>query len=487
MALSTFLDRRRSRSAAPVEDSVAVEPATLVRMPAILRGTRVVSHTPLADEWGAVYGWDLLVRCADITQHAGTFQQQIPAIAGAFGTVDAGVTVYRTSTNQTVRVRVVTSWWLARQERERESRIRERHPWPGPTLDPKTGRFEWARLADGGTGYGRLWLPDDADPTLTQGARPWWFTGRTRGGKTGSMATAMLSAVTEGVVYPCVIDMQGGVSLGEWMDRGVPFAGNAEEADVLARRVLLEGHARNAWMTARGENGFGRILKAWPTPTPDLPIILLVVDEAPALSEAPETMAVLAKIMREQAKAGIAVWWSTQMHQTMQAFGYAGGDAARQQMKAGSVSQFSGSAGARAEAFDVMDSDDMDAVTELPKGIAGAHLHQSPDHEVPVLGRAFYEPNIERALDRHARIPDYELPDIPGATARGDDPAQAKDCDTAVRSIIGAADSRDVLETGAINAALQDRWQPRTIRDAIGRAVDAGLIEDAGRGKWRVQ
>ncbi|HCB03587.1 MAG TPA: hypothetical protein DEQ43_04945, partial [Nocardioides bacterium] len=70
---------------------MVITPPTV--FPAVLRGTSVVQSIPLEDEHGARYGWDLLVRVADISQHPGTFVSQIPAIAGAYGTVDAGVSV----------------------------------------------------------------------------------------------------------------------------------------------------------------------------------------------------------------------------------------------------------------------------------------------------------------------------------------------------------------------------------------------------------
>ncbi|HCB03588.1 MAG TPA: hypothetical protein DEQ43_04950, partial [Nocardioides bacterium] len=257
-------------------------------------------------------------------------------------------------------------------------RIRDIHPWPGPNLDPATGRLAWGVAADGGTAYARLWLPDPVDHEVTQGGRHWWFTGRTRGGKTASMQTALLSAVTAGVVYPVVIDMQGGVSLGEWRDMGVPYAEDLDGARRIAQRLLLEGQARVAWMTDPIGNGFGRLLKAWPTPTPRLPAILAVVDEAPALAEDTEAMHTFAKIMREFAKAGILVWWASQTHHAMSAFGSAGGSQAREQMKAGNVSQFSGAVNSRTEVFDVADGGDMQAVTELPRGVAGANQHIGP-------------------------------------------------------------------------------------------------------------
>jgi len=486
VSLAGYRERRAVRRGEPT--GVVIPPTPPVVFPAVLRGTRVVQETLLEDEWGKVYGRELLVAVADHSQHPGMFVSQIPAIAGAFGTVDAGVQVFASDTNTLVKVRIVTAWWLARQEADRQSCLREIHYWPGPTLDPATGRFQFSVLTDRTPGFGRLWIPDEADPHLTQGARPWWFTGRTRGGKTGSMAAAILSAVTEGVVYPCVIDMQDGVSLGEWMDRGVPFAGNITDAHTLARRVLLEGQARTAWMKDKDNNGFGRLLKAWPTPTPELPIILLVVDEAPALAEDKDTMWVLAKIMRELAKAGIAVWWATQMHQTMQAFGYVGGDAARNQMKAGSISQFSSSVGARTEAFDVADGEDMSSVQELPRGIAGANLHVGPDHEQPVLGRALYEPNIDAALDRWARIPDYELVELPAEVSPDvvADPTRASSCEEAVSVIAASHGQGAVIATSGVLELLAPRWKDRTVYDALSAAVASGVLVDAGRGEWRV-
>ena len=485
MSLSTFRARRSARRPSPPAEPVVITPPTV--FPAVLRGTSVVQSIPLEDEHGARYGWDLLVRVADISQHPGTFVSQIPAIAGAYGTVDAGVSVHATDTNTLVRVRVVMSWWLARQAQERESRIRDIHPWPGPNLDPATGRLAWGVAADGGTAYARLWLPDPVDHEVTQGGRHWWFTGRTRGGKTASMQTALLSAVTAGVVYPVVIDMQGGVSLGEWRDMGVPYAEDLDGARRIAQRLLLEGQARVAWMTDPIGNGFGRLLKAWPTPTPRLPAILAVVDEAPALAEDTEAMHTFAKIMREFAKAGILVWWASQTHHAMSAFGSAGGSQAREQMKAGNVSQFSGAVNSRTEVFDVADGGDMQAVTELPRGVAGANQHIGPDHEVPVLCRAFYEPRITKALHEYARIPDYELLDVEDEEpTAGVAPVTAGTAREAVEVLVGSQDRGAVIDTDMLGKALGSRWEPRTQRDAMQAAVDAGLVVKHGRGSWRV-
>lgn len=477
MSLAVYRELRAKRRGTWTPPPPVPVPAPVV-YPAVLPGTRILRETPIVDSDGTRYGWELLVASPDLTVTVAAFQAAVPAIAAAFGTIDEAVTVWPTDRNTLVRVRVVESWWIREQEAAREARMDAIHPWPGPTLDVGTGRFQFGVCADGTPTWWRLWVPED-------GARHGWFIGRTGGGKTGTMGTALLSAVTTGVVLPVVVDMQGGASLGEWRDRGVPYADNLDDALVLLRRLALEADRRAQWM-ADG-CGTGMPVKWLPTPTREVPFILPVLDEFPALAAHPEGSEAVGKGLREWRKLMIGAWIATQGHQAHHAFGWNGGDIARQQIKAGNVCQLNGSVNSMVEALDIVD--DMSGLGMIPRGQQGGYWFRGPDHPDVVRGRGLYERDVAAALDRWADIPDYDLPQLPGhqATAQPVDPATAASCEEAVTVMAAGVGPGDVLETSAVLRALGGRWKERTVYDALASAAADGVLVKTGRGEWTVQ
>lgn len=467
--------RRRRRGHVPVPEPppVATPP---VLYPAVLAGTRLTDAVPLIDdEWGQ-YGHVLTVRSPDPTVHADVIRAHTATIAAAFGTVTDGVSVAPAGTNMAVTVRVVAAWWLDAQQAARDARMDQVHPWPGPTLDPATGRFAFARSADGSTIHWRLWVPED-------GARHGWFIGRSGGGKTGTMGTALLSASTSGLVLPCVIDMQGGASLGAWKAAGVPYADTVDSAVDLLDRLLLEADRRNQWM-ADGCGRSDRAVQWLPDPTRDVPYILLVVDEAPVLTAHPSGSEKLGKALREWRKLMMGVWVATQGHQSTHAFGWAAGDVARQQIKMGNVCQLNGSVSSMVEALDLVE--DASKVGMIPRNQQGGCYFVGPDCPDVTRGRGLYERRLVEAMDSHLRIPSYQLPSAPSAATGAVDLAAAGSCYDAVRLIIAGVEGDGIIRTSETNKALGDRWSPSTISDALQQHARDGHLEKAGRDRWRV-
>ena len=477
MTYAKYRELRSKRKGTWVPPQPPPPPAPVV-YPAVLPGTRILRETPIKDTDGERYGWELLVASPDLTVTPAAFAAAIPAIAAAFGTIDDGVTVYPTDRNTLVRVRVVESWWLRQMEAAREARMDQVHPWPGPTLDPVTGRFAFGVNADGSIIYWRLWVPDD-------GGRHGWFIGRTGGGKTGTMGTGILSAVTAGVVLPVVFDMQGGASLGEWRDRGVPYADTPEDALILLRRLAMEADRRAQWMS--DGCGTGKPVKWLPPPSREVPLILPVFDEFPALAAYPEGSEAVGKGLREWRKLMLSAWIATQGHQAQHAFGWNGGDVARQQIKAGNVCQLNGSVNSMVEALDIVD--DMSGLGMIPRNQQGGFFFRGPEHPDVVRGRAYYEKDISDALDRYADIPDYDLPEIPGEVREepGADPVTAASCEEAVTVMAAAVGPGEVLETSAVMQRLTPKWAERTVYDALAAAASNGVLTKASRGEWRVQ
>ena len=452
-------------------------PAPPVVYPAILPGTRIVRETRLSDSDGQRYGWALMVDPPDLSVTAASFQTAIPFIARAFGTVDEGVRVFPTPDNRLVKVEIVEAWWLAQIEATREARMGQVHPWPGPTLDIAQGRFAFGVSADGATMHWRLWVPKD-------GARHGWFIGRTGSGKTGTMGTCLLSAVTAGVVLPVIIDMAGGASLGEWKDRGVPYADNPKDALILLKRLELEEDRRAQWM-ADG-CGTGKPVKWLPAPTREVPYIMPVLDEFPDLAAYPEGSEAIGRALRKWRKYMMGVVLASQGHQAAHAFGWAAGDVARQQIKSGNVAQLNGSVNSMVEVLDL--KEDMSNVGQIPRDQQGGVYFRGHDHPDVTRGRGFYEEDIPTALDRYADIPDYDLPYLPKeATAEPvEDPKAAASCYDAVAQVIASADG-DVIYTSKTNEALSGRWSTSTISDALRAHAKDGHLTKDGHDRWRIQ
>ena len=476
MSVAKYRELRAKRKGT-WEPPPPVTPPPPVVYPAILPGTRIARETRLVDSDGQRYGWALMVDPPDLSVNAASFRMAIPSIARAFGTVEEGVIVSPTPDNRLVKVEIVESWWLAQQSAVREARMDTVHPWPGPTLDPATGIFRFGVNADGSPTFWRLWVPED-------GARHGWFIGRTGGGKTGTMGTALLSAVTAGIVLPVVIDMQGGASLGEWRDRGIPYADTPETALVIVKRLALEADRRAQWM-ADG-CGTGRPVKWLPPPTREVPMILPVFDEFAALVEYPEASAAVGKGLREWRKLMMGAWLATQGHQAAHAFGWAGGDIARQQAKSGNVCQLNGSVNSMVEALDIVD--DMSSLGMIPRNQQGGYFFRGPEHPDVVRGRGHYEKYISEALDRYADLPDYDLPHLPKGAAEpvADDPKAAASCYDAVAQII-ASESGGVLHTSKTNEALTGRWSTSTVSDALRAHAKDGHLAKDGHDRWRIQ
>jgi len=207
--------------------------------------------------------------------------------------------------------------------------LQKAHPFPGPTLDPETGMFEAGVYVDGEKVCARLWRPQ-------YGALHALISGSTGSGKSAAFNTILANAVhSDGLVAPWIVDPQNGQSFPGW-DKHVDWAAyGLEEARIAIRSahtLMLDRNRRLGamkWEDSRGreQTGIGHF-----TPTVDMPLVLLLIDEAHMVLSDDECCQLVKEISQMARKCGIALWLATQVPSVSQL----GGDSTlKDQLKAG--------------------------------------------------------------------------------------------------------------------------------------------------------
>lgn len=137
--------------------------------------------------------------------------------------------------------------------------------WKGPGLDPSTGSFPTMVTADGEVLPFRFWWPGG-------GATHGLVSGVNGSGKTKVLDLVLTEASASDRVVPLVIDGGGGASLPQWKDHAQLFAETPGDARKVLRYALrLMDQRRKTLKRRRG----GSL-----EPSPDLPLVLIVIDEA---------------------------------------------------------------------------------------------------------------------------------------------------------------------------------------------------------------
>lgn len=181
-------------------------------------------------------------------------------------------------------------------------------PWPGPSLDPATGACRIGLYADGQAALFRFFLPG-------WGPLSSLIAGSTGSGKSRLLELLLGESLHSRVIVPWLIDPQGGQSLPRWINHVDWCALDLGEARRLLRAALRVKRARQKHL-ARVEwtDETGRTLRGRESfhPTPDMPELLLVLDEAHRILTDEECAGIVQEIAQEGRKTGLAVVLVTQ-------------------------------------------------------------------------------------------------------------------------------------------------------------------------------
>ncbi|HEY3263313.1 MAG TPA: hypothetical protein VGJ95_24075 [Pseudonocardiaceae bacterium] len=175
--------------------------------------------------------------------------------------------------------------------------------WPGPQLDLGTGIAPVGVYADGELAYFRFFKPGS-------GAVHALVSGTTGSGKSRFLELLLAEARHSGLITSWIIDPQNGQSLPRWIDHVDWAAIGHDEAIRLLHAARAVMYARSAHLarveyidrkgrTVRGIDHFD--------PTPELPLLQVVVDEAHVLLKDPTAVEIIEDIGKMGRKTGIGV------------------------------------------------------------------------------------------------------------------------------------------------------------------------------------
>jgi hypothetical protein len=213
------------------------------------------------------------VVCQGAHTHIGQITGKPDEVAAAF---DASLTTAYTEPHGSA---VRSRGWLTLL---RGSTLDEPRPWDGGTIDQATGLAVIGRFPEGGDVH-ECWFT----PGVGGGARHAFYAGCDGSGKTGALDLGMCISVSSGIICPVILDPQMGQALPAWQE-AVPYACGTEQcmtylrglySGMMARSEYLAGvqwtHPRSG-RTRRGMGWFDPFITG-------LPIIEIVIDEAPIL------------------------------------------------------------------------------------------------------------------------------------------------------------------------------------------------------------
>lgn len=173
-----------------------------------------------------------------------------------------------------------------------------------PSLDRKTGLAEVGVHMDNTPARYAMWAP-------MSGAVHTLVAGTTGSGKSRFLEQLLAEARHSGLVVSWLIDPQGGQSLPRWIDRCDWSARSSEDGLALIEAAHRVMHARSKHLAQREwTDAKGRRIKGVDhfTPTPEMPLLLLVVEEASDLLRAyPNAVELLALIGKMGRKCGVGL------------------------------------------------------------------------------------------------------------------------------------------------------------------------------------
>ncbi|SDP96697.1 hypothetical protein SAMN04487905_12123 [Actinopolyspora xinjiangensis] len=261
------------------------------------------------------YGWKATVTLA-IGEHWHTTLQARKSILSVYDLPDGRVFVeaMHGESVRKSRLTVLTS-----------DPLQQKNHWNGPGLDPATGKFPLMIAADGEPLHFKLWNPG-------AGALHALISGVTRSGKTKVLDVVLTEASMSDRVYPLVIDGGGGASLPQWRERANLFAGTPEQAREVLRYTLRLIERRRPVVERQGGGSL--------EPSPELPLVPVVIDEAHKLlmsddeTDNRDIVRMCEQITQEGAKFGVCLILATQVPSVKQ---LGNSTALRDQVKAGTI------------------------------------------------------------------------------------------------------------------------------------------------------
>ncbi len=185
-------------------------------------------------------------------------------------------------------------------------------PFTGPQLDHTTGRFPVGPYADGTSATWKLWTPGS-------GACHGLVAGTTGCGKSGFVNQLCTETRLSGVSVLWLADPQRGESVPDWQDLADPsfwFAGTIPEIRRMlqaAERIMDDRQKRRSRERWTDELGRPRRGRGKFDPTFEVPLLDIVIDEAPAVLLDPECRRIIALIVKQGRKLGVAVTVITQV------------------------------------------------------------------------------------------------------------------------------------------------------------------------------
>lgn len=190
--------------------------------------------------------------------------------------------------------------------------LAEASPWTGPQMDPKVGIAPIGPYADGrGQASIRLFDPDN------YGIYHTLVSGGTGSGKSVVLSMIIAEIEHSGVGVTWLIDPQGGQSIPDWANSGKisKKATSTDEAFELLKAAEAVMYANSDYLTNLewvDEDGDKRVGKGWFEPTPEMPFLALVIDEAHLVLKDPKFADIVGDIAKMGRKAGVMLILATQ-------------------------------------------------------------------------------------------------------------------------------------------------------------------------------
>jgi len=453
---------RRRRAKVRVERVLAAWPE--IAQAVGLAGSRVMSA--VVDVWG----WRARFALAR-GQTINDVISRLPAIESGLGTFRGAARVYPTSDDLASRfeLRVLTSDPHA-----------DAITWPGPSVTSITEPIDLGPF-------------EDATPASVMLLRSHALFGGVSGsGKSGCLNVLMgnLTACADVVIW--AIDLKRGMELGPWASCIARLATTSAEARALLADAVAVLEARAAYLAASGQ-------RVW-EPSPDLPALVIVIDEYAELVEtAPDATDDADSIARRGRAVAVTLIAATQ-RPTQKAMGQG---ALRSQMDVRIC-------------FRVRERRDVDLILGQGMLAAGWHAHtlnapgkfliSAPEHDTPRRARAYLltdqavadaaseHADLRPVLDQVSRLAVDERaqarPDTPAYAAcqehDGDTRRCPEDHRSAPAAILWAALSVAPLDGVTVPELMDETGMSRPwVYQRLQALAQRGQVTQVSRGRWR--